>query len=149
MEETTLQVTDEIPSATPDTEISAPSTEPETMPSDETDGGIDYAAMLDADIAELKAAFPELEDLEDIYGLSNPVRFGALRDLGLTPKEAYLASGGKRAVYDNRRHLTASVPRTARGAIDNMPRRELDMARELFGDMSDSDIQKLYRKVKG
>ena len=113
------------------------------------DGEIDYAAVLDADMAELRAEFPELDGMKDIYELANPVRFGALRDLGLSAREAYLASGGRRTVYDNRRHLTASVPRTAISAVVSMPRRELDMARELFGDMSDTDIQKLYRKVKG
>ena len=113
------------------------------------DDGIDYAAVLDADMAELRAEFPELDGMKDIYELANPVRFGALRDLGLSAREAYLASGGRRTVYDNRRHLIASVPRTAISAAVSMPRRELDMARELFGDMSDTDIQKLYRKVKG
>ena len=98
------------------TELENVMAESDVPSDDEYYGGIDYAAVLDADMAELRAEFPELEELKDIYDLANPVRFGALRDLGLTAKEAYLASGGKRTVYDNRRHLTASVPRTARSS---------------------------------
>lgn len=148
-ENTVSEVTDEVTSDTSSVPIENADAASEDASDTELSGGIDYAAVLDADMAELRREFPELEGLSDIYELANPVRFGALRDLGLSAKEAYLASGGRRAVYDNRRHLTASVPRTARSAAESMPRRELDLARELFGDMSDTDIQKLYRKVKG
>ena len=111
------------------------------------DDGCDYAAVLNADIEELKAEFPELGAMESISELADPIRFGALRDLGLTAKEAYLASGGKRRAYDNRTHLVASVPGGARSAVDGISRQELDMARDLFGGMSESEIQRLYRKV--
>ena len=85
--------------------------------------------------------------MKNIDELADPVRFGALRDLGLTAKEAYLASGGKKRSYDNRTHLISSVPGGARSAVDGISRVELDMARDIFGSMSESEIQKLYRKV--
>ena len=118
----------------------APEAEPEQ---DE----VDYAAVLGADIEELKATFPELGGMKNIDELADPVRFGALRDLGLTAKEAYLASGGKKRSYDNRTHLVSSVPGGARSAADGISRADLDMARDIFGSMSESEIQRLYRKV--
>lgn len=116
-------------------------------PAESVTDEIDYVSVLNADIEELKAAFPELGSMSAIDELADPIRFGALRDLGLTAKEAYLASGGKRRVYDNRTHLVSSVPGGARSAVDGISRQELDMARDLFDGMSESEIQRLYRKV--
>ncbi len=123
-----------------------PEAAPQIEEADEP-GEIDYAALLNSDIEELKSTFPELGAMESIDELSDPIRFGALRDLGLTAKEAYLASGGRKRAYDNRTHLVSSVPGGARSAGDGISRQELDVARDLFSGMSESEIQRLYRKV--
>lgn len=131
-------------------DVSIPEAVTEEAPAPEaepTQDEVDYAAVLGADIEELKATFPELGGMQNIDELADPVRFGALRDLGLTAKEAYLASGGKKRSYDNRTHLISSVPGGARSAVDGISRVELDMARDIFGSMSEGEIQKLYRKV--
>ena len=102
-------------------EISLAEPEAEQSPAPEAESAqdeVDYAAVLGADIEELKATFPELGGMKNIDELADPVRFGALRDLGLTAKEAYLASGGKKRSYDNRTHLVSSVPGGARSAAD-------------------------------
>ncbi len=109
----------------------------------------DYSKIVEEDLRTLKSEFPELSSMRDIYELKNPIRYGALRDLGLTAKEAYLASGGRRTVSDNRAHLHSSVPKSATSPLGEIPRKELEIARELFSDLCDSEIQKLYRKVKG
>ena len=106
----------------------------------------DYSELLDSDMRELSAEFQPDGKIK-ITDLKNPVRYGALRDLGLTPKEAYLASGGRRERADNRAHLSSSVPRAMTSAFSEIPRSELETARELFGDMSDSEIRNLYKKV--
>jgi hypothetical protein len=49
--------------------------------------------------------------------------------------------------YDNRSHLTASVPAAARSPQTGMSSRELNEMRRIFGDMSDAEIHKLYKKV--
>ena len=131
-------------------EISLTEPEAEQSPAPEAESAqdeVDYAAVLGADIEELKATFPELGGMKNIDELADPVRFGALRDLGLTAKEAYLASGGKKRSYDNRTHLVSSVPGGARSAADGISRADLDMARDIFGSMNESEIQRLYRKV--
>ena len=108
----------------------------------------DYAKIIDDDIRALKEEFPELHSMTDIYELKNPARYGALRDLGLSAKEAYLASGGVRAMRDNRSHLYSSVPKSATSPLGEIPRQEFELAKEIFSDMSDSEIRKLYQKVK-
>ena len=108
--------------------------------------GTDYAELLKSDMNELTEEFSSGEAMK-ITDLKNPIRYGALRDLGLTPKEAYLASGGRKEKLDNRAHLSSSVPRKMSTAFTEIPRAELDAARELFSDMNDSEIRNLYKKV--
>lgn len=109
----------------------------------------DYARIVEDDLAALRAEFSELSDIGSILELKNPVRYGALRDLGLTPAEAYLATEGRALRRDNRSHLKSSVPPRAAQLTDNIPKRELEIARELFSDLSDKEIHKLYKRVKG
>lgn len=107
---------------------------------------IDYEALVTADMDELSKEFSGGEPIK-ISDLKNPVRYGALRDLGLTPKEAYLASGGKLERFDNRSHLASSVPRNVTNKFSEIPRAHLDMARDIFSELSDGEIRALYRKV--
>ena len=116
----------------------------EAVPNSES--GIDYAELLKSDMNELTEELSASETLK-ITDLKNPIRYGALRDLGLTPKEAYLASGGRKERFDNRAHLSSSVPRKMAASFSEIPRAELDTARELFSDMNDSEIRNLYKKV--
>jgi hypothetical protein len=109
-------------------------------------GEIDYAALVEEDLATLSKQFPELSGITDITELENPLRYAALRDLGLTPEEAYLASGRVRQAYDNRSHLNSSPRRlTPRAGV--MSEGELEAARHIFSDLSDAQIRNLYRKV--
>lgn len=106
----------------------------------------DYEAIVAEDIKTLKSDFPELASLSDITELDNPVRYAALRDLGLTPREAYLATS-KRNIRDTRSHLRAASGIHTALSRNTMSREELSVARELFSGMSDSEIQRLYKKV--
>ena len=106
----------------------------------------DYENIAREDIASLREEFDELMDLTDITELDNPLRYAALRDLGLSPKEAYLATQSTRRKSDNRSHLYPA-PKISSQSIGVMPERELEAARELFSDISDAEIRKLYRKV--
>ena len=112
----------------------------------ETDGEIDYERVLCEDLRELSKESGDGKEIT-VSDLKNPVRYGALRDLGLSPKEAFLATGGLREREDNRAHLYSSVPRMRTGAYKDMPRAHLEIARELFDGMSDGEIRSLYKKV--
>ena len=121
----------------------APLTSAEANESEEAP---DYDEILRSDMQELTEAFSNGEPIK-ITDLKNPIRYGALRDMGLTPSEAYLASGGKKEKQDNRAHLASSVPRKLATSFSEIPRAELNAARELFSDMSDAEIRSLYKKV--
>ena len=110
------------------------------------DGEVDYDAVARGDLAELKREFPELRELDHISRLDNPLRYGALRDLGLSPREAYLATQRVRRP-DGRSHLSSAMPRGAGSPTGGMSSRQLAEARELFSDMSDVEIRSLYKKV--
>ena len=102
--------------------------------------------ILEEDLDLLKKDFSELQDISDISQLPNPTRYAALRDLGLTPKEAYLATSPIKKT-DTRSHLKTGVPHISKSPVSSMTRREWQIARALFDDMNDSDIEKLYIKV--
>ncbi|MBE6644629.1 MAG: hypothetical protein E7612_04525 [Ruminococcaceae bacterium] len=107
--------------------------------------GIDYALVVSEDLRILREEFPELSEIEDICELNDPLRYAALRDLGLSPEEAYLATS-KRQKKDNRSHLfaTKTVSVSRNGAMSDS---ELAAAREIFTDISDREIRKLYKRV--
>ena len=107
---------------------------------------VDYEALIESDLNTLRAEFPELGDIKQITDLNNPLRYAALRDLGLTPEEAYLATA-KRRSQDTRAHLRSAHGRNAATPLGMMSQHELSVARELFPGLSDADIQRLYKKV--
>ena len=108
---------------------------------------VDYGEIETHDLKELHALFPHLRDKTSILELDNPLRYAALRDLGLSPKEAYLATSEPTQKYDNRSHLRSSVPKSVAAPSDMLSHSELAAARELFSGLSDREIQKLYKKV--
>lgn len=50
---------------------------------------------------------------------------------------------------DNRSHLVSNVPRAVKSPVGAMSSRELREARELFSNMDDAEIQRLYKRVTG
>ena len=112
---------------------------------DSCESEIDYAAVVVEDLKILRDEFAELASISDICELNNPLRYAALRDLGLSPVEAYLATA-KRVKKDNRSHLVATrtVSVEKNGAMSDA---ELAAAREIFSGVSDREIRKLYKRV--
>jgi hypothetical protein len=123
------------------------SNEAEENQSDEAEsGGIDYSVIEREDVEALRGEFPELSGISSITELENPLRYGALRDLGLSPVEAYLATSGRKKSADNRYHLFAS-PAIAASNQGTISEKEMEAARDIFPDISDKEIRKLYKKV--
>lgn len=114
---------------------------------DETDSEpVDYEKIIREDLIELRGSFSELAGISSITELPNPMRYAALRDLGLTAKEAYLATSERKA-KDNRSHLSSAVPGGIGAPKCNMTRSELEGARELFPNLRDGELIGLYKKV--
>ena len=112
------------------------------------DAEIDYAALAREDLAALKSEFPALTGLSSLTELKDPVRYAELRDLGLSPKEAFLATGGSpQRKSDNRAHLRSAVPRIGALGDSSLSAGEMAEARRLFSDLNDAEIHRLYKKV--
>lgn len=119
----------------------------DASPHDAPDGAeIDYEALIASDVASLKAEFPELAGIKNVTDLNNPLRYAALRDLGLTPAEAYMATA-KRSARDTRSHLMSARGRSMAQDAGMMSQLELATARDLFPGRSDSELQRLYKRV--
>lgn len=119
----------------------------DASPHDAPDGAeIDYEALIASDVASLKAEFPELAGIKNVTDLNNPLRYAALRDLGLTPAEAYMATA-KRSARDTRSHLVSARGRSMAQDAGMMSQIELATARDLFPGRSDSELQHLYKRV--
>ena len=139
-------ITEEIAESSSEDVSENSDTVPENESKEAAIAGADYSAIERADLEELKKEFPELLGINRITQLENPLRYGALRDLGLSPSEAYLATQGRKRSFDNRYHLFASpaIAASAHGAISE---KEMEAARDIFPDISDREIRKLYKKV--
>ena len=122
----------------------------ETLPEDSDAAAVsetvDYEALIAEDLDTLRAEFPELRGIKDITYLNNPLRYAALRDLGLTPEEAYMATAKRRA-QDTRAHLKSAHGRNAAASMGMMSQPELTMARDIFPGLSDAELQRLYKRV--
>ena len=121
----------------------------ENNPNAESESGaIDYERIMREDLASLKSSFPELSELGDISELPGALRYAALRDLGLTAQEAYMAASAQRVRRDNRSHLSTAVSRGAAAPVGSMSQSDLLAARQLFSGLTDNEIHNLYRRVK-
>ena len=111
------------------------------------------------DLAEIHAAFPETKVYKSIYDIPNLEEFGSYRDKGLTAKKAYIAANPdavrksvaeatkKQSLNDTKNHLKSNVPKGSKDTTPRMTRRELESYRDLFPDMSDKEIDELYRST--
>ena len=49
---------------------------------------------------------------------------------------------------DNRGHMTSSATKQTGSEVSSIPADEIAVARELFPDLSDAEIDKLYKRIK-
>lgn len=102
---------------------------------------------IDADLDSLASEIPSIAD-RSVHELVDEKRYSELRALGLSAKEAFLATAKRRpTASDNRAHLSGAAPKSIHAPASSMTQAELSEARELFVGMSDTDIKELYRKV--
>ena len=97
------------------------------------------------ELAEIAKSIPELNGA--VKDIGDNKRYAELRALGLSPREAYLATSPIERRSDNRSHLTASVPRGASAPSLGMSREELNMARSIFENLDEREIRRLYKTV--
>lgn len=117
----------------------------------------EFEKKMKADLAELQSAYPETKKLTSITQVQNFAEFGRLRDMGLTPKQAYAAANPdgvrenvaaavkQQSLNETKQHLQSAVPKKAKGDTITMTRKELLEWRDLFPDKSDKEIIALYK----
>ena len=114
------------------------------------------------DLAAIHAAYPETARYKSWKEFPNHVKFAHLMDnkeAKLTAVEAFSAShpeivsahvaGANRAknLAGTKSHLSSSVPKGAKDVSVNMTRAELADYREMFPELSDSEIKQLYKQA--
>ena len=134
-------------------EITAPDGMPEGEAVEETEETESTEAeaseehiSIDDELSALAEEFPVLCDGSPESHL-NTERYEELRALGVTPREAFLATVKPRGAQDDRAHLGAGVPKRARVNTGAMSMSDLRSARAIFTGMSDEQIRDLYRRV--
>lgn len=113
-----------------------------------------------ADLAELKQFYPELKDVKTIYEIENLGEFGRLRDLGVSPKQAYAAANPEKirenavnaarqaSLNETKKHLQSSVPKGSKDTSITMTKKELNEWRDMFPKLSDKEILAIYKQSK-
>ena len=114
---------------------------------EDTEEPVDYARRASEDLAEIKRLDPAYAPASHLAELPFALRFAQLRDLGLSVAEALAAARPRFDRTDGRAHLTPLAPRGARAPEGNLDRERMKEARMLFGDLSDAEINALYRRV--
>lgn len=109
----------------------------------------DHATRAERDMAAIAARFPEMEG-KTLADLPSPRRYGELRELGLSPEEAYLATlpRPRERADSGKAHLRTTAPRRTVSRATSMSHAEMRAASELFPGMSGRDILSLYKRVQ-
>lgn len=118
-----------------------------------------HAKMAADDLAALKAAGLVDTTVSHVSELTNARRFAELREMGLSPIEAYRAAAGssidarieKKAqrAADSKAHLTTQK---RRGGFSNgsvMSAHEKAYYREILPDASDAELEAAWKRAKG
>lgn len=118
----------------------------DTLPTPE-EPAVDYAQLAAEDLAEIKRLDPSYAPAAHLGDLPFARRFAELRDLGLSVKEALAAAAPRFERADTKGHLRAVAPRGARAPEGMLDRDGMREAKLLFGNLSDTEINALYRRV--
>ena len=120
----------------------------------------EFQKKIKADLAEVQAAYPETKAYDHITKIPNFKRFAECRDLGLSPKEAFIAANPdsvrahvataakKQSLNETKSHLKPVVSKESKDTSTKISKKELSEYRELFPNMSDKEIVSLYRQAK-
>lgn len=119
---------------------------------------MEFEKKMRSDFTEIQREFPETRNLKSLREIENLAKFGRFRDLGLSPKEAYAAANPdsvrksvavatkQQSLNDTRAHLKSAVPTTSKDDGITISKKELKEWRELFPNLTDKEISKLYRE---
>ena len=124
----------------------------------EVDNSIpDFEKMASEDLAEIKRLFPSFSDISHLRELDRASRFGEMREAGFSVEEALMATNYERIFetvikrarqINGKSHLMSVAPAASGNDTGGMTVEEMREAKEIFGDLSDREIQALYKRAK-
>ena len=109
-------------------------------------------------LQRFSASSPETRGLKSLREIENLAKFGRFRDLGLSPKEAYAAANPdsvrksvaaatkQQSLNETKAHLKSAVPAGSKDDGIAISKKELREWRDLFPNLSDKEISRLYRE---
>lgn len=118
----------------------------------------EFEKKMVSDFAEIQREFPETRNLKSLREIENLAKFGRFRDLGLSPKEAYAAANPdsvrssvaaatrQQSLNETKAHLKSAVPAGSKDDGIAISKKELPVWRDLFPNLSDKEISKLYKE---
>ena len=120
-----------------------------------------FEEKIRADLAAVNQAYPDTKKYKSVYEFPNFDRFGKLRDLGLSPEEAYVASHSQgvianavgsaqqhiRNLSNTKSHLRSNVPVGSKDHSITITKREMSEYKEMFPDLSDKEIVALFKQT--
>lgn len=118
-----------------------------------------FEAKMAADLAEVHAAYPSTRGYTSVKQLPNFSEFARLRDLGVSPKQAYIAanpdavtaaaaeSARQRSMNDGKGHLKPAVRKSSNDTSLVLSKKDMAMYRDAFPDLSDKEILALYKQA--
>ena len=119
---------------------------------------VEFEKKMQSDFAEIQREFPETRNLKSLREIENLAKFGRFRDLGLSPKEAYAAANPdgvrksvaaatkQQSLNETKAHLKSAVPAGSKDDGIAISKKELKEWRDLFPNLSDKEISKLYKE---
>lgn len=118
-----------------------------------------FEAKMAADLAEVHAAYPSTRGYTSVKQLPNFSEFARLRDLGVSPKQAYIAanpdavtaaaaeSARQRSMNDGKGHLKPAVRKSSKDNSLVLSKKDMAMYRDTFPELSDKEILALYKQA--
>ncbi len=116
-----------------------------------------FANMAAADLAEIKKAYPNTENITNIQDIPNFLEWVRLRDSGVSAVDAYLVVNkkeilnsenkvaSKKAMNASKQHLQSSMGKKVAETKITMDKATLEEWRDIFPNKSDKEIFTLYK----
>lgn len=114
----------------------------------------DLEQLMAEDLAIIKSKYKVAEQFASVRNFPGVVEFARMRDAGVSPEKAFAASHldliiseARQPVADSKSHLRSSVPKGAKDTGVSIPSDELDLYHEMYPDLTDKQLENLYKRV--
>lgn len=118
-----------------------------------------FERLMAEDLAAIQKYYPQTTEYKSVTQIPNFKEFARLRDLGLSPKQAFAAANPEyiaassaqeaKGLGGTKSHIRSAVPQKRSGKSDiRISRSEMEQYREMFPGKTDKEILALYRATE-